>query len=109
MIQKNNNIIAEEIKKYFLNEVSGSKLFAIMLFMTEMELGLSTVPNKWVNVKNMYFTNGAAALDYYANTRCPASQLIDAVSKDDLESQMIEMLHNYRDEDWLNENLYPYL
>lgn len=96
-----NTIIPEDYKK--------KKVFAVMLFNTEIELGISNTPNKWVNTKNYKFNDGAAALDFYANTPCPASQLIDANSEEELVEEMNTMIKNYQDENWLENNLYPYL
>lgn len=80
-----------------------------MLFYTEMELGISNKPNVWLNYGNLYYDNGLEALETYANTKCPASQLIDAESKEELFVKMNDMLHNFQDNKWLEENLYPYL
>jgi len=108
--------MAEKIKSFadsiVPDEYKNSKVYAVMLFMTEMELGISQIPNKWANTKNYIFDGedaGLKALDFYANTRCPASQLIDANNLKELETKMNDMLHNYQDENWLQENLYPYM
>ena len=45
-----------------------SKKYAVMLFDTEVNLGVSIHPNKWVNVENKYFDNGADALHYYTHS-----------------------------------------
>ena len=86
-----------------------NKKFAVMLFETEMNLGNSNCPNKWVNTHNYYFENGTEALNCYAETPCPASQLIEAKDDFELKCKMGEMMMNFRDEQWLNENLYPYI
>lgn len=80
-----------------------------MQFRTELELGVSNHPGKWVNTVNTFYNDGATALDAYANTPCPASQLIQGTDEYDLKAKMGEMMLNYRDEEWLNEHLYPYL
>ena len=83
--------------------------FAVMFFNTEIELGMSNVPGRWVNTGTFYTENGAEALSVYANTPCPASQLIQAGDDEELRDKVREMLMNYKDEDWLNRNLYPRL
>jgi len=83
--------------------------YAVMLFETEINLGVSVTPNRWVNYRNIYFDNGIEALDCYANTRCPASQLVDGVDDYELQCKMGEMMLNYMDEEWLNKNLYPFM
>lgn len=85
------------------------KYWALMLFNTEVELGISNTPNKWVNTGNAFFTNGTAALNAYANTPNPASQLIDGETPEELANNMEEMLAHFSDEKWLEEELYPYL
>lgn len=80
-----------------------------MLFNTEIELGLSNRPNKWVNHKTLYTDDGGEALYLYANICCPASQLIQADTDDELKEKIEAMRNNFKDETWLNENLYPYI
>lgn len=65
--------------------------------------------NKWYNIRNVYFNSHQDALIYYAETPCPASQLISGETKEELEKKVEEMKQNYQNEDWLKENLYPYL
>ena len=92
-----------------MTESNKKKVYAVMLFFTEIELGISTVPNKWVNIKNVKFDNGADAVNYYANTKCPASQLIDAESEEELIEKMNQMIKNFNNQEWLDNDLYPYL
>lgn len=83
--------------------------YAVMLFETEMELGISSTPGKWVNTHNFYYDDGGLALYKYANTPCPASQLIEGKDDYELHAKMGEMIINYQDNNWLNQHLYPYL
>lgn len=101
--------IKEEIRTAFKGKTPERKYWALMLFETEMRLGISNKPNKWVNAKNVFFTDGFSALEAYANTPCPASQLVDSLTLEGLESEMNQMAANYADDKWLEENLYPYL
>lgn len=101
--------LQETIANAFLDTKPGKRHWALMLFNTEMELGISNKPNKWVNTGNRYFSNGQQALDAYANTPNPASQLVDGESPEELLKEMEDMLAHYDDEKWLEENLYPYL
>ena len=101
--------LQEAVAKEFLNSRPGKRHWALMLFETELELGISNKPNKWVNVGNRYFSNGTQALDAYANTPCPASQLVDGETPEELEKEMTDMLAHYQDDKWLEDNLYPYL
>lgn len=95
-------IIPKEEKK--------KKFHMIMLFFTAEELGLPTDnPDQWVNVRNIRFDNAMDAMDYYANTQCPASVHISADTAEELEKEKEQMIRNYQDKEWLEENLYPYL
>lgn len=102
--------LKQEITKAFDNKPEGgNRVYALMLFYTELELGISQKPNVWLNYGNHYYESGAQALEAYANTPCPASQLIDARDKDELLIKMNDMLNHFKDNKWLEENLYPYL
>ena len=83
------------------------KYYALMQFETEIELNISNTPNKWTNVANSVFINGSEALNAYANTPNPASQLIDATSPEELANKMIQMVDNFNNPDWLETELYP--
>ena len=48
-----------------------SKKYVVMLFDTEVNLGVSIKPNRWVNVENKYFDNGSDALYYYTHSGTP--------------------------------------
>lgn len=89
--------------------MSDNKKYAVMLFDTEINLGVSSTPNKWVNTKNVYFDNGVDALKYYVETYTPAIEIIEAKDDYELQCKMGEMMINYTNDNWLNENLYPYL
>lgn len=98
------------VDEAFKNDIEkGKKIWAVMFFNTEIELGESNIPNKWVNTGNSFFTKGIDALNTYANTQNPASQIIDGETKEELANNMEEMMQNFSNIDWLNENLYPYL
>ena len=102
----------KEINDYIdrnFDENHNGKHFLLMLFKTEIDLGISNSPNRWECIGTRYFTNGMLALEAYANTPNPASQLIDAKTKEGLKLSALETIQDMKDEKWLNENLYPYL
>lgn len=102
--------IKQQVEKNFAGSDNGkNKLWALMLFNTELELGISNTPNKWVNTHNLFFKNGISALEAYANTPNPASQLIDAKTPKELVNKMEEMLQHFKDTKWLENELYPSL
>lgn len=82
---------------------------AVLLFNTEFELGISNAPEKWVCTHIERFDNGAKALHYYANTPNPASQLVSGETKEELEVEIKQMQDNYKNKDWLDNCLYPYM
>ena len=69
--------------------------------------GVLIHPNRWVNIENKYFDNGSEALNYYTNYGSQFSEIIDADDMYELKCKMGEMMLNYRDEEWLNKNVYP--
>ena len=104
--------MTEEIKQIaeaiIPDEFKEAKYFALMLFYQGYEIGLPN-GNTWVNVNNIIYEDHMAALDAYANTPCPASQLVEADTKEELQAKIKQMRINYHDQKWLKENLYPYL
>lgn len=107
MVKEKSKEINEETSK--LEDSLIMKKHAVMLFRTKRELGLSKKPNQWMCEDILYFDNGTDALLAYANTKCPASQLISAEDDFALQCKCGQMILNYNDEKWLNENLYPFL
>lgn len=99
--------VQDKVAEAFLKD--RKRHWALMLFYTEMELGISNMPNKWVNVSNRIYDRGIDALEAYSNTKCPASQLVDGDTPEELEQAMLSMIEHYKDEKWLEENLYPYM
>lgn len=99
-------------------EFKEDNFFLVMLFFQaheiwgedEEQLKLRNLTgNEWVNVHNIPFEDHLSALDAYSNIQCPASQLISAHSREDLTQKMNQMVLNYQNKEWLDENLYPYL
>lgn len=86
------------------------KKYALMLFYTAGELAEETLPSNAYLLKDIhYFDNGIEALNEYANTKCPASQLIEGNTKEELEENILKMIINYSDNEWINKNLFHYL
>ncbi len=80
------------------------KYYCVMLFVEESDITCNPQDNgKWINTRNVYFHNGGMALDYYANTPCPASQLIDAETLPELIQARNQMLLNFKDKKFLDE------
>lgn len=80
------------------------KYYCVMLFVEESDITCNPQNNgKWINTRNVYFHNGGMALHYYANTHCPASQLIDAETLPELIQARNQMLNNFKDKKFLDE------
>jgi len=103
------NAFKENFLVQTINQFKSNKYHAVMLYYTEGELGISNNYGKWINTRNVYFTDGAAALNYYSNTKCPASQLVSADSIEELLQEINTMIENFNNKQWLDKNLYPYL
>ena len=65
--------------------------------------------DSWLHLVKEYGTDGFAAIEAYSNTKCPASQFIEANNPTSLQLKIEQMIRNYEDPQWLEENLYPYL
>ena len=93
-----NLVTAKQIPK-------SKKYYCVMLFVEEGDItgNYYNYPENWINTRNMYFRNGQMALETYANTPCPASQLIDAESIKELIEKRNQMLLNFKDEKFLDE------
>lgn len=78
--------------------------FAVMLFLEGQDIGLEGEDaHRWINTRNLIFTDHRQALEVYANIPCPASQLIQASSEEELAQLMDEMVCNFSDPDFLEE------
>jgi hypothetical protein len=100
----------EACYKRLKDKLPNKKLHALMLFDHERNLGISEDPTKWVHMKTLKFGDrGDLALYAYANIPNPASQLIECLSKEELEEKELQMIENFQNQNWLNENIYPYI
>lgn len=101
---KFNNL--DSFKEYFLNytleQYKGKKFFALLLFYEDEDFNYQLLDTR-------FYTDGAVAFKEYANTPCPASQLIDAESIEELHNKVLDMINNMNNEEWKEINLYPYL
>lgn len=101
---KFNNL--DSFKEYFLNytleQYKGKKFFALLLFYEDEDFNYQLLDTR-------FYTDGAVAFKEYANTPCPASQLIDAESIEELHNKILDMINNMDNEEWKKINLYPYL
>lgn len=80
--------------------------FAVMLFLEGQDIGLEgEYAHRWINTRNLIFTDHRQALEAYANIPCPASQLIEASGEEDLARKMSRRITDFSDPAFL-EDLY---
>lgn len=95
--------------------VPQQQVFGLFLIYTRNEIGIEpdeiVPPTYGKTVGNFIyrgtrvFDNSYAALEAYANTRCPYSQLLKAPSIEELEKEINQMLANYANKAWLEEHV----
>lgn len=89
-------------------EFKSASYFSVLFFYSPQEIGAEG-EDGFIYRGSRDFTDYRSALDCYSNTRCAASQLINADTLPDLEEKKNQMIKNFSDEEWLNENVYPYI
>ena len=108
-MKKENKTLAEAL---IPEDMRQKKIHAVMLFYRPFDLGVpGDIPGsmEWQNTRTYVFESITEAMTCYSDTPCPASQLVSAETKAELEKKMKEMTDNFKNEEWLNKNLYPYL
>lgn len=84
-------------------------LYAVMLFDTEINLCISTIPLRLFNYHTATFDNSTDALWYYANTPCYWSIMIESETEDDLAYKSAEAIENHQDPEYIKEKVLPYI
>lgn len=74
-----------------------------MFFFSEEEIGSSERNDKFVLRQIFVTQNKMEALEVYANTRCPASQLISAESDEELVNKIDQIKDNFNNPEWVKE------
>ena len=54
------------------------------------------------------FANASQQLDAYANTVCPASQLVTANSEKEFDEKIEQLKSNFEDPEWVSVHIDPY-
>ena len=100
------HLFTKDMKDAFENKKgSGKKVYAIMTFNTEFELGLSSKPYEWVNSAATVTISGEEAVYLYMHTRTPMAKLIDASSFDELNDKMVQMAKNFKNPEYVNNEI----
>ena len=107
----NNNItytdlFTDQLKEDF-NNIKGpvKRIYAVMTFNTEFELGLSNKPYVWINSGSTVTLNGEEALSLYINSDVPMTKIIDAESFEELNEKMIQMVNNFKNPKYVNNEI----
>lgn len=82
------------------------RFHALMLFDTELNLNLGTKPGRWINFDTKIFNNGYEAFNAFVLSDVVEKQLLSAESMDELNQEIANMIYNYEDTEWLEENVY---
>lgn len=85
------------------------KYYAFMTFYHWSEIMDEKQDSEFVLSNVIITKNSTIATSLYAETPCPASQLIEADNLDTLGFKVNQMIQNFKDKSWLKENIYPYL
>ena len=111
MDMDNNNItytdlFTDQLKEDF-NNIKGTvkRIYAVMTFNTEFELGLSNKPYEWINSGSTVTLNGEEALGLYIHSDVPMTKIIDAESFEELNEKMIEMTNNFKNPFYVEKQL----
>ena len=110
-MDKNNitytHLFTNRLKDAFNKIKDGSvkRIYAVMEFNTELELGISCKPYEWVNSHSFVTLNGAKALHKYTSSTNPMVEIIDASSFEELNKKMIKMANNYKRPEYVNNKI----
>lgn len=81
----------------------GTMKFAILYYNTEIELGLGTHPDTWVNYKTQTFDNGTIALHTYLTDAKDTSDILYLVrgeSEEDFQKELETTRNNFQNKKW---------
>ena len=85
-------------------------IYAVMFFHHWSEI-MDEQPkgDEFILTNTIITENCLSALNTYANTHCPASVLLEAETRKELDDKMVQTIKNYKDKEWLETNVYPVL
>lgn len=88
-----------------------NKFYAVAFFYSAQEIGIDAdvITEPFIYRNTAVFNNKTDQLDCYANTMCPASQLLEANTEKELKEKIRKLRNNFRNNEWLEKNIYPYL
>lgn len=88
-----------------------NKFYAVAFFYLAQEIGIDAdvITEPFIYRNTAVFNNKTDQLNCYANTMCPASQLLEANTEKELKEKIRKLRNNFRNNEWLEKNIYPYL
>lgn len=88
-----------------------NKFYAVAFFYSAQEIGIDAdvTTEPFIYRNTAVFNNKTDQLNCYANTMCPASQLLEANTEKELKEKIRKLRDNFRNNEWLEKNIYPYL
>lgn len=88
-----------------------NKFYAVAFFYSAQEIGIDAdvITEPFIYRNTAVFNNKTDQLNCYANTMCPASQLLEANTENELKEKIRKLRDNFRNNEWLEKNIYPYL
>ena len=86
-----------------------NKFYAVALFYSVQEIGIESSKEPFIYHRTVVFKNRTEQIQYYANTMCPASQMLEADTEEELKEKIQQLCNNFKDNAWLEKNIYPYL
>ena len=106
-MDKNNitytHLFTKDLKDAFeKKEGSDKRVYAVMEFNTEFELGISCKPYEWVNSHSFVTLDGEEALALYVASENPMVEILNAHSLDELNKKMIKMANNFKNPEFVN-------
>ena len=100
------HLFTKKLKDAF-NKKEGrvKRVYAVMGFNTELQLGISNKPYEWVNSASTVTVNGKEALIVYQHSKEPIVKIIDASSFDELNNKMVQMTKNFKNPTYVTHEL----
>lgn len=93
-----------------MNQEKKPTHFAVLYFWYWSEVSDEKPSDSDYILGNILRTNNFhIALTFYAETPCPASQLIEAYDEKELERKIKQMIKNFKNKEWIKKYIEPYI
>lgn len=93
-----------------MNQEKKPTHFAVLYFWYWSEISDKKPSDSDYILGNIIRTNNfLIALNFYAETPCPASQLVEAYDEKELERKIKQMIKNFKNKEWIKKHIEPYI